>query len=362
MSDNILLRVDDLPVQQNRVYSTAQEAVDCPKGNVLLVQDEETGIVYNLAFRPELVIYDQNYQNEQGCSRIFQQHLYEAARIVQRHFGKKSILEVGCGKGTFLKILRSMGFKAVGVDPAYEGEEAYVVKEPFSPSLGITGEAIILRHVLEHVPNPLRFLESIAAANDGKGLIYIEVPCLDWICDHKAWFDIFYEHVNYFRLSDFSRMFGRIIESGWCFGGQYLYLYVVADLSTLGLNSAGRAEAEGFSFPDDFFSSIDLAIDEIQHSKGKKHIIWGAASKGVIFVLHLLRRGGVVPEFAIDINPAKQGRFMPATGLPVLAPEEGLPRLSAGDSIFVMNSNYLEEIRRHAGSKFIYHTVDQKTV
>ena len=358
MSDNILLRVDDLPVQQNRVYNTAQEAVDCPKGDVLLAQDQETGIVHNSTFRPELVIYDQNYQNEQGCSRTFQQHLYEVAGIIQRHFGKKSILEVGCGKGTFLEILRSMGFNAGGVDPAYEGEKTYVVKEPFSPSLGITGEAIILRHVLEHVLNPLRFLESIAVANGG-GVIYIEVPCLDWICDHRAWFDIFYEHVNYFRLSDFSRMFGRIIESGWCFGGQYLY--VVADLSTLGLNPAGRAEAEGFSFPDDFFSSIDLAIDEIQHSNSKKHIIWGAASKGVIFALHLLRRGGA-PEFAIDINPAKQNRFMPATGLPVLAPEEGLPRLNPGDSIFVMNSNYLEEIRRQAGSKFIYHTVDQKTV
>ena len=152
-------------------------------------------------------------------------------------------------------------------------------------------------------------------------------------------------------------MFGRIIESGWCFGGQYLY--VLADLSTLCLNSEGRAG--GFSFPDDFFSSIDLAIDEIQHSKSKKHIIWGAASKGVIFVLHLLRRGGVVPEFAIDISPAKQGRFMPATGLPVLAPENGLPCLRPSDSIYVMNSNYLEEIRIQAGSRFVYHTVDQKT-
>lgn len=58
MSENIILRVDDLPVQQNRVYSTAQETVDCPKGNVLLVQNQETGIVHNSAFRPELVIYD----------------------------------------------------------------------------------------------------------------------------------------------------------------------------------------------------------------------------------------------------------------------------------------------------------------
>ena len=37
--------------------------------------------------------------------------------------------------------------------------------------------------------------------------------------------------MNYFRLSDFTRMFGNVIESGRLFGGQYLY--VLADLATL---------------------------------------------------------------------------------------------------------------------------------
>ena len=56
------------------------------------------------------------------------------------------------------------------------------------------------------------------------------MPCLDWICKHRAWFDIFYEHVNYFRLTDFQRLFQRIEDSGHLFGGQYLY--VVAELAS----------------------------------------------------------------------------------------------------------------------------------
>lgn len=92
-----------------------------------------------------------------------------------------------------------------------------------------------------------------------------------------------------------------------------------------------------------------------------KSILFGERLRRVSFSRCTSCVGGAV-EFAIDINPAKQGRFMPATGLLVLAPEEGLPRLSPGDSILVMNSNYLEEIRLQAGSKFTYHTVDQKTI
>ena len=62
-------------------------------------------------------------------------------------------------------------------------------------------------------------------------MIYIEVPCFDWIIEHGAWFDIFYEHVNYFRLDDFRRAFGKVIHAGRSFGGQYLS--VIADLDTL---------------------------------------------------------------------------------------------------------------------------------
>ena len=88
-----------------------------------------------------------------------------------------------------------------------------------------------MRHVLEHIPNPYDFLCRLRDANGGGGLIYIEVPCFDWILSKRAWFDIFYEHVNYFRLYDFDRMFSRVIRKGRFFVNQYLY--VVADLASL---------------------------------------------------------------------------------------------------------------------------------
>jgi SAM-dependent methyltransferase len=355
MTDSIIYRMDGLPVQQNHFFATAKGAIACPVGNLILVQDPLTGIVHNEAFRPDLMTYDENYQNEQGYSNVFEQHLYQVIEIVRRHFTGKSILEIGCGKGRFLKLLRDQGFPVVGIDPAYEGDDPYVVKGPFSPSLGMTGEAIILRHVLEHIPNPTRFLACIAEANGGKGLIYIEVPCLDWIRDHSAWFDLYYEHVNYFRLSDFFRIFDKILDSGSIFGGQYIY--VVADLASLRSNP--EEDVHKFHLPADFLGGIDRAIAAMKNQGDRKHIIWGGGSKGVIFALQLLRRSGVTPDFVIDINPFKQGKYLPVTGLPVLSPEHGVSGMACHDAIFVMNSNYFDEIIASAGDKFTYYKVDQ---
>jgi hypothetical protein len=206
--------------------------------------------------------------------------------------------------------------------------------------------------VLEHIPQPLGFLRTALAANGGGGAIYIEVPCLDWILRKRAWFDVFYEHVNYFRLSDFDRMFGKVHESGHQFGGQYLY--AVADLASL-RDPAGAGAPSPASIPDDFFSGIDRSLRGT--SAGAQRVIWGGAAKGVMFSHHALARG-LSLEFAIDINPAKQGKYLAGTGMPVLSPAQGLPGLRPGADIFVMNSNYLEEIRALAGPAFRYIPVD----
>ena len=85
--------------------------------------------------------------------------------------------------------------------------------------------------------------------------------------------------------------------------------------------------------------------------------MWGGASKGVIFTL-LMNRAGAGLDTVIDINPAKQGRYLAATGIRVSAPDEVVPRLPDGADVFVMNSNYLREIRESTGGRFNYRLVE----
>lgn len=338
------------PVFQNRMYDSAQAGRGCPKGDIRLVEDGATGLVYNAAFCSELMNYDGNYQNEQGVSVYFRQHLYTVADIVERHLGRDRLVEVGCGKGFFLELLLERGVDITGFDETYEGSNPRVRRQYYGPGVIDRSEGLVLRHVLEHVQSPYSFLQLLRDANGGNGRIYIEVPCFDWICEHRAWFDIFYEHVNYFRLADFRRMFGEIVDCGRLFGGQYLY--VVAELSSLRLpvyDSADRV-----SFPADFTRQVDAPIAE-----GGSSAVWGGASKGVIFTL-LKARAGYVVDAVIDINPAKQGKYLAATGILVQSPAQALSQLPVGSTVFVMNSNYLDEIKRMSNNAYNYIGIDNE--
>ncbi len=347
----LLYKQAQLPIFQNCMYSTESEAKACPKGDMELVEDQISGLVYNAAFRPELMMYDANYQNEQALSPLFQEHLESVSRIIDRCMGKDSIVEVGCGKGFFLEMLLAKGFDVAGFDPTYEGKNPRVMKHYFAPGVGIRAKGLVLRHVLEHIQNPFEFLLQLKEANGGSGRIYIEVPRFDWICEHRAWFDIFYEHVNYFRISDFYRMFATIVESGDLFGGQYLF--VVAELATL--KAPRRDVRDCVAFPHNFTDTITRP----SRTGSGPAAIWGGASKGVVFSL-LKARAGEPITTVIDINPAKQGKYLPATGLLVRSPSEALATLPKGSTIYVMNSNYADEIKKMSGNAFEYVQVDHE--
>lgn len=349
-----IYRAEQLPVFQNRMFHSAAAARDCTRGDMLLAQSLDTGLVSNRAFRPELMQYDQDYQNEQGLSSAFRAHLEAMAQVVGRHFAGLSLIEVGCGKGQFLEQLAAQGFDITGLDPTYEGDNPRVLKQYFTPALGLQAQGIVLRHVLEHVQDPVAFLRGLCASNGGSGKIYIEVPCLDWIARQRAWFDIFYEHVNYFRLQDFQRLFGTVFEAGHCFDGQYLY--VVADLATLRQPEYHAEQA--FSLPDGFMAAIDDSRARLQQAgSAASRAVWGGASKGVIFAL-FMQRAGLPIDTVIDINPAKQGKYLAATGIQVLSPTQGMAQLRPGADLYVMNSNYLPEIQSLTAYQFNYLLVE----
>lgn len=355
MSAKTLFEVNNVPAYQNKMFGTREAALACPTGNVVLAQDAASGLVSNIAYDPQLLRYDESYQNEQGVSRQFHEHLQQVLGKVAAAFGRGDILEVGCGKGLFVEMMRSHGLQARGLDDAYEGNAPYIEKRHFGTAPETPADTIVLRHVLEHIPQPLRFLRMIADANHNRGLIYIEVPCFDWIMQRRAWFDVFYEHVNYFRLSDFHRMFDDVVDSGHLFGGQYLF--AIARLSSLRdePRAAGQSEVH---FPTDFTHALDALAAEALAAPSRRRAIWGAAAKGVMFAHHLGLRG-VHFDTAIDINPGKQGRYVAATGIGVAAPDRALGQLPPGSDIYVMNSNYLSEITQMGGDQFRYIAVDK---
>jgi len=353
----IIYQAKNLPVLQNRTYANKSEAQHCTCGNITLVQSPTTGIVFNQDFDLGIIHYDENYQNEQANSLRFQNHLTEVSHVIHSHFNKNTLIEVGCGKGYFLERLQKQGLKITGIDPAYEGTNPNIIKEKFTPNINYHADGIILRHVLEHIQNPVEFLANIRNANNNQGRIYIEVPCFDWIRNNNAWFDIFYEHVNYFSIRDFRRIFTTIIESGHLFGGQYIY--IVADLKNLRLPPYHFTD--DVTLPANFLASVNTSDLTSPSNKDQTTVIWGAASKGVIFSL-FMARAGITIDMVVDINPEKQNTYLPVTGHLVYAPEEAQRRWNSSTVIFIMNSNYLDEIRAYTGNQFKYIAVDHENI
>ena len=69
--------------------------------------------------------------------------------------------------------------------------------------------------------------------------------------------------------------------------------------------------------------------------------LWGAGAKGATFALLVDPEHREV-DCVIDVNPRKQGGFIPLTGHPIVSPNDAAQREVA--TIFVMNPNYRDEV------------------
>jgi Methyltransferase domain/C-methyltransferase C-terminal domain len=334
-----IFKQHNVPVFQNKVYPSVEMAVKAEKGEVELVQSLISGFVFNNAFTPHIMNYDVHYQNEQSNSAVFKNHLSDVLELL-KSFGikNKKVVEVGCGKGVFFDMMLKENIDCWGFDPTYEGDNTRIIKEYFDEThKGIDTDVIIMRHTLEHIPNPFSFLHTIARANDYKGFLFVEVPTFDWIVNKKAFWDIFYEHCNYFTEQSLSCMFDDAV-TGSFFGGQYIYLW--ADLGKIRNTIPGDFKPVIFN-TSDFSQKLQEYNDMLSGSRS--FAIWGAGAKGSTF-LNLLDPQRAAVKYVIDINPAKQDKFIAGTGHPVYSPEILLK--APVENIIIMNENYTGEIKK----------------
>lgn len=347
----VIYGVDDVPIFQNKVYDTEEEARKASLGTVSLSACSECGFVFNSDFNSDLMDYDEQYQNEVGYSTYFNSHIESVIDLlVRRGFKEKRIVEIGCGKGYFLGKLVERGFDVIGFDPAYEGDNPKIIKDYFTDKYHLNADLIILRHVIEHIPRPLDMLHAIAKANNYSGTIYIETPSFDWIVKNDMFFDIFHEHCNYFSPASMSNMFTES-EIVPLFGGQYMGVFAgVKDL-------AEKAHCfPGKEYPSDIFQGC-LAKYKNFVSGHSGVVIYGGGAKGITFA-NMMDPYGMHISCLVDINPKKQNKYIPKTVHKIVSLNQ-LKKMTFCD-IIIMNRNYLEEIKESLGDTlFNLYTVEE---
>ena len=119
---SVFFEVSRVPVHSVLLLPTKKEAVEYTKGDIALAFCEGCGFISNVAFDSHLHEYSARYEETQGFSSTFStfQHTLAQRLIDEYDLHKKTIIEIGCGKGEFLSLLCELGENTgVGFDPAY---------------------------------------------------------------------------------------------------------------------------------------------------------------------------------------------------------------------------------------------------
>ena len=350
-----------VPILMNRLYATRDQARSAPSGDVRLARCASCGFTWNSAFRPDLIAYDGDYENEQSLSQVFMDHLESRVADVIEAAQSLKYLEVGCGQGSFLaRVALAAGDRLIaaeGFDPAWRGVDgggpfaARIHKRYFTPEsaalLAAPPNVVATRHTIEHVPDPLGFLGAIRSAlgDAAQATIFVETPCVDWIFRHDAMQDFFYEHCSIFTARALATALERAgfhaptVEH--VFGGQYLWARArTTPDGAPGTTPAPLDARDVSSRRNEFISRWRRAAADAAR-KGRC-AIWGAGAKGVNFALMTAAPAHNPFDHVVDINPAKQGRRVAGSGLEALSPSQSVERGVA--CYFVMNPNYRDEI------------------
>jgi hypothetical protein len=359
--------MQDVPVYCTSIMSTKEEAVKSPRGEIRLAFCEKCGFITNIAFDSEILKNSGSYEDQQSFSPTFKSYAEKLVDSLIRKYNLygKNVVEIGCGKGDFLELLCKAGNnKGIGIDPLSQPERltseasSYLtfIKEYYSEKHGqYLSDLLVCRHTLEHIYSTSHFMKTLRRSIDAhkETIVFVEVPDTTRILSETAFWDIYYEHCSHFSPGSLARLFRHcgfeVIDLYRAYNNQYLLLEAKA---------ATQSSSDVFNIeenPEDILHSIKLFLQRLDnmriqwkqkieqtYKKGKRAVIWGSGSKCVSFMTTLGIRDEI--EYIVDINPYRQGKFIPAVGKEIVSPK--FIKEYNPDLVIVMNSIYLNEIRK----------------
>lgn len=356
--------VDNVPVNNCLIVPTRREALAFPRADLRIAVCEDCGFITNTAFDLARLHYDASYEETQTFSptfTAFQDSLI--GRLMDRYALRgKRVVEIGCGKGTFLERLCELGGnEGIGIDPTsiqgrLTGPAAHRVRfinEFYGEHHGgIRSDFLCCRHALEHIPDVATFIRTIRrAVGRSRTPIFFEIPDVLRVLRDTAYWDIYYEHCSYFTPGTFARLFEmngfEVTDLRLEYDAQYVTLEARAvDLPAPALSTHWDRPEDVLQAVRAFERTIARRLaawrayfDDVRRT-GKRVVIWGSGSKCVSFLTTI----GVTNEieYVTDVNPHRHGNFILGTGLEIVAPRFLLDYRP--DEVIVMNSIYRDEI------------------
>jgi len=285
------------------------------------------------------------------------------------------VIEIASNDGYLLRNFVDGGIPCLGIEPTDSTADAAealgipVLREFFGKSLGRQlasdgkqADLIAGNNVYAHVPDINDFTTGLKAALNANGTVTLEFPHLMRLLEHTQFDTVYHEHFSYLSLFTVSRIFEQAglrvfdVEELPTHGGS-LRVYGCHDddprANVESVRSLIEEEAsrglQTLSTYSDFQARADQVKDALlnflldQKREGKSVVAYGAAAKGNT----ILNYAGIKPNLlpmVFDAAPAKQGKFMPGSHIPILSPAE-LGRYNP-DFLLILPWNIAEEVKQ----------------
>jgi len=285
---------------------------------------------------------------------------------------RRLTVEVGCNDGDLLRHFAAAGCQSIGVDPAtgparaaqergltvdprpFTLERAREMREDCGPA-GL----VIANHVLAHVADVADMLAAIGLLLAADGVAMVEVQYLPDLLVNNAFDLVYHEHRNFFSLGALeqaARRWGMDVVDAQLTDRQGGSLRVTLAKDGRGPNSRVHVihgwerwlvrpgTYEGMQGRAERIRTRLWDLLDAEKSAGRTVAGYGAPAKATT----LLNFCGIdrrALEFVVDTTAAKQGRYIPGTGLQIVAPDD--PVVGKADTFLLLAWNYLPAIVRN---------------
>lgn len=359
------LSLPGVPTQDGVLWTTQAEALAAPKGDFILSVCQRCAYIGNRAYDASLVTFE-GYDVTLEHSPVFRDYLQNlAAQLVDRYeLRHKKVLEIGVGKGLFLRTLCRLGNnQGIGYDPSippelrdqWLAENVRIVPDFFSEKYAATdADMVSCRQVLDLLDRPKQFLQMLARSLGPSTVLYFESPNGDGTLQDCVLWSMVYEHCSWFTLEGARSLFNTcgfdVLRAGPAFGTDYIG--IEARPSARGAHLEPNAERVQAVLKDvtvfeqkqrETMAHWTTQLATYQQ-QGKRVLPWGAGARAISFLSAFAIKDAI--PYVIDINPNRQGKYLPGTGQRVMGPAF-VPEY-APDVVLITNPSFSEEIKAQA--------------